>query len=511
MARQKGRKLLLSMVLAGFFLLLLAVFHFLSVPQTSHIPDDLKLPPKEFDRWINQEERREVKTSTVSTTEPPMPEISEEEAAKMVVFPDDITTRSIQQVLHDRYVRSFLAKLSRGEKSRAAEIYPELRARYLDLRRTPRKENLIDGGIINDWLWRREHPSAELLDLVREYRSLANLAHEFSRSQDLPMLDYEGERTCEDLGSLLCASAYAELEDGNTSEAVQRAIDPLFLAEYASAWWPWDYGTRLQGYTIFTLSSFLEIRELPASDLSAIRQSLADHLIFNRDLTPWLAESYKDDRGQLFAVYEQIDPYQFVNFSDSDRSISVSVFGMDIPNIPAMNFGGVMILNPFNRSARAYYRFHRDFQMIVKAYDEYWKLILEASEKPYPECPRLPYPPEVLPGWMGRTDYARVRIECLTFDTRLNLLRAGVELLLDPASTESAQGKDYWQDRANPWRDPFTEKSLVVAGTEDERIIYSLGPDLVDQHGELIYDPTNGVASAGDLVLRLAKPKKDEK
>lgn len=41
---------------------------------------------------------------------------------------------------------------------------------------------------------------------------------------------------------------------------------------------------------------------------------------------------------------------------------------------------------------------------------------------------------------------------------------------------------------------PFRQQGAVV---------YSVGPDMTDQRGALSYDPTNGIYSAGDIVLQV--------
>lgn len=46
-------------------------------------------------------------------------------------------------------------------------------------------------------------------------------------------------------------------------------------------------------------------------------------------------------------------------------------------------------------------------------------------------------------------------------------------------------------------KDPYDEQPLRSNATH----LWSIGPDGVDQQGELIYDPTNGTISAGDIVV----------
>jgi len=49
-------------------------------------------------------------------------------------------------------------------------------------------------------------------------------------------------------------------------------------------------------------------------------------------------------------------------------------------------------------------------------------------------------------------------------------------------------------------KDPFTDKLFVYHKTDKGFELYSPGPDMMDDNGTLIYDPTNGTISAGDIV-----------
>lgn len=53
-------------------------------------------------------------------------------------------------------------------------------------------------------------------------------------------------------------------------------------------------------------------------------------------------------------------------------------------------------------------------------------------------------------------------------------------------------------EAAAKFQDPFTGQPVKFT----PQAIYSLGPDKSDQGGGIIYDPTNGTISAGDVVLR---------
>jgi hypothetical protein len=54
---------------------------------------------------------------------------------------------------------------------------------------------------------------------------------------------------------------------------------------------------------------------------------------------------------------------------------------------------------------------------------------------------------------------------------------------------------------AGPPDDPFTDPPRKVQTDPDRRIIWSVGLDMFDDGGRLLYDPTNGVESRGDIVV----------
>lgn len=50
-------------------------------------------------------------------------------------------------------------------------------------------------------------------------------------------------------------------------------------------------------------------------------------------------------------------------------------------------------------------------------------------------------------------------------------------------------------------KDPFTDKPFIYGITDKGFGLYSPGPDLVDDKAGILYDPTNGTISAGDIVF----------
>ena len=46
--------------------------------------------------------------------------------------------------------------------------------------------------------------------------------------------------------------------------------------------------------------------------------------------------------------------------------------------------------------------------------------------------------------------------------------------------------------------DPFTTSTLISYNN----FIYSIGPDKIDNYALIVYDPTNGIISRGDILVK---------
>jgi len=91
-----------------------------------------------------------------------------------------------------------------------------------------------------------------------------------------------------------------------------------------------------------------------------------------------------------------------------------------------------------------------------------------------------------------REDLARARFDLLRLLTaqRLFALEQGRE----PETTD-ALAPDYLPETP---KDPFAEDCRAYG---EQPFFYSIGPDRIDQRGDLRYDPSNGTMSAGDVFL----------
>ncbi|MEN6626313.1 MAG: hypothetical protein ABFD69_08820 [Candidatus Sumerlaeia bacterium] len=53
--------------------------------------------------------------------------------------------------------------------------------------------------------------------------------------------------------------------------------------------------------------------------------------------------------------------------------------------------------------------------------------------------------------------------------------------------------------------DPFAQKPMNAIRETTSTLIYSIGPDYADQRGAISYDPTNGIFSGGDILIRIPR------
>ncbi|MEN6624920.1 MAG: hypothetical protein ABFD69_01690 [Candidatus Sumerlaeia bacterium] len=66
-------------------------------------------------------------------------------------------------------------------------------------------------------------------------------------------------------------------------------------------------------------------------------------------------------------------------------------------------------------------------------------------------------------------------------------------------------GLDLISGRKTHEIDPFQNKPITVVENTTSTLIYSIGPDRVDQGAAISYDPSNGTFSAGDIFVRVPR------
>lgn len=152
----------------------------------------------------------------------------------------------------------------------------------------------------------------------------------------------------------------------------------------------------------------------------------------------------------------------------------------------------------------------------LRNFDRIWEHWIDNSKDAAKKPDEGINPQDVMASFLFNTDYefnsltanlpaAQISDPWRVSEARLELLRLGLRWRVDRGSTLAERAKDLGAEPNSPWRDPFTGRAMMLDDVTSPTLVYSLGPDRLDQHGALLYDPTNGTMSAGDLVLKLTR------
>lgn len=157
----------------------------------------------------------------------------------------------------------------------------------------------------------------------------------------------------------------------------------------------------------------------------------------------------------------------------------------------------------------------------LRQYDEDWMRLIAAIGEPYPEWRternRLWADVEKQGNFLfsadmeGSTDFFHYHSDRTTSErmrqAENHVIRIGLMWRLDAKGTLAQRGENFRDNPYYPWRDPFTEKPLQIDSATSPTLIYSIGPDMIDQHGAKAVN-TNllpGIGNAGDIVIHLTR------
>lgn len=147
-------------------------------------------------------------------------------------------------------------------------------------------------------------------------------------------------------------------------------------------------------------------------------------------------------------------------------------------------------------------------KMMIENNRKFWTGAIEYSKKPYPEAITF----DIRPRIEIMDPFTEISIPqfapTLTQDTKRKayasgaMIMAALELLKSRNNTYPDK-IDALGDILKPIPlDPFTEKNFRYEKVGDAYRLYSVGPDMRDDFGALVYDPTNGTQSTGDIIFR---------
>ncbi|MFH0793067.1 MAG: hypothetical protein V2A74_03440 [bacterium] len=482
--KESQAKRVLLIIAIVLVVVVASILHILSLlARPIEVSKAMQKPPASFERW--REEARQHRPLRLS---------------------DDSTVGSVSP-----------------ETERAAQLYVELDKEFQDFNQDKTIYEIFSSP---NWRIGRDEPTTRILAFLRDNPAFVSGLQEFARNGILPAREqvltgeHDPTKPFPDYlffsysARLLCANAYLSLDDGDTTRALDSALDCIALSKIIES--HYDMFSKLisigpQIHGVMTLSDLVGRMRLgpdAANDLLD-RPDAAD--LAPKDYPLWFISEYESSRYSLIQIaslpleelfQDRARPFWYPHDSRS----RFDLLGVEIPNPPIVNVLGASLVNPFNPSARHTIRFRNTFSEFLAGYDKWWGEVLEELEKPYPDIRKDIWREDPTFQWRIPLEIPNVEwafIRGLTAETRYNLLRAALEYGINPASAQAAQNVDFSADRKHRWRDPFTEEPLHVNESEDGPLFYSLGPDLKDQGGKISYDPTNGTVTPGDLILRL--------
>ncbi|MDX2177133.1 MAG: hypothetical protein SF028_11765 [Candidatus Sumerlaeia bacterium] len=131
-----------------------------------------------------------------------------------------------------------------------------------------------------------------------------------------------------------------------------------------------------------------------------------------------------------------------------------------------------------------------DSESLLAGHEKVWRAVLENMDRPYRERETMDS------AWFDRLSpnpiYNMMMPNFLEAGTRDDAVRARLRACQAARALRIGNA-----ELAASTKDPFTGDPLKVTETS----VYSLGPDAADQQGQVLYDPTNGTVSAGDVVV----------
>lgn len=154
-----------------------------------------------------------------------------------------------------------------------------------------------------------------------------------------------------------------------------------------------------------------------------------------------------------------------------------------------------------------------DVSLYMEASDKLYGYMISSFEKPYPEFMKEdPYKkliemtkakqvPLLLAMAVPNCTAAYVRDLATATDNRLVRVMAALALYhqekqIYPSSL-SELAPAYLATVPN---DYFSDSAFIYGTRDDSYYLYSVGPDIKDNHEQLVYDPTNGTTSDGDII-----------
>ena len=347
-----------------------------------------------------------------------------------------------------------------------------------------------------DWLLRHQGVIEDLMALAAAggmpgmsfEETLALLKHDGSGFQDLmnvPVPDFLFAQTC---ARMLTLESQRLREGGDMARAAEvlLAIAPLAGSIREPTLIGHLVGVAMQRMATTGAAQWLEAGSMPPEVARQLRAGFGNSGLDLENLHHALQLEYLCNRtgavmlvnAPLLSVFRQTmndptyqGPWQKDNFLEQ-----IGFMGNRLIKNPLGTFGGAW--------KAVVLRVNADGE--INKLDQFWERKLDRIAAGDIEA--IDWSP--YQSYLSPPDFTSEAVRTAVSQARVNLVRAGLDHLLGQPSDAM---------------DPFTGEPLRVIERDSETLIYSLGPDRTDHHGEIQYDPRNGTFSAGDIFIRIGR------
>lgn len=337
----------------------------------------------------------------------------------------------------------------------------------------------------------------ELDDAMLEALALSG---KFVSLLDLSSIDVDYSMS---MGPLLLAAARLELQEGRPARAQRYYLDLLELDLKLPQGTDYYDLPLLQFYCI--IRNWIASPDLPAPDWAKFLPPLerfTRERLTREKLRAALARNYFFWRKVAIdevEVLRNITPNHLLIKEDD----AVTSFRFGSWNLPRID-------QKIDREVTLLIRgiiMRQKLPSMLRRYDLTWRQELERAGMPWSQASSMPpIKCETILYSLNHLefDYLEPQLKLLA---HVNLIRTALHLMIDPELSEKAWAAEVRKDPLAPWLDPYTDQPLKVSHETTHTLIYSVGPDLIDQHGQLDFyrGSRSSEDKTGDIILRIPR------
>ncbi|MEN6626673.1 MAG: hypothetical protein ABFD69_10650 [Candidatus Sumerlaeia bacterium] len=361
--------------------------------------------------------------------------------------------------------------------------------------------------LFDDWLSNRPLSAQQTEWLIRQRELVEDLLR-LAAAADTPMIGFEDALACDQDqlrrlqfpalnfnargARILIAESRRRRDAGDPDGAVEaiEAVTRLGQSFGRPLLWNQQYGAKLRTLAFDAYGYWIE-DSMPPETARRVRENLLGYT--PADIRLNLETEYRRRRAEFIADLSR--PYNTI----LENQLHHAGYAGDLDPVHVAADMNANYQNTVGFFTRAAWKSIKIKSGASKFLDEFDANYREMTQKITPGEPLriLAFPTDLFQS-AGTQGYPVIKLWEALYGSIAEENTALARRNLDLAALERMLGG------AAEYKDPFTEKPIGSAEEGKAVAIYSIGPDARDDHARIVYDPTNGTCSAGDIILRLA-------